>query len=104
MNQLPVHKVPRLGSDGARYRARQLLFQLPKQDFSPKYAKFLRDEALPSFHDLSKERQEDAVGIGEIICFDVKAPTYLYVETKRIFIRSNSFIHSFIHTNELTSN
>ena len=68
MEQLPVEKVPKTRKDGAKYRARQLFYQLPRQDFSTKYAKFLKEEAKQSFFDLSQERVENVVGIG-MPCF-----------------------------------
>lgn len=68
MDQLPAEKVPKTRKDGAKYRARQLFYQLPRQDFSTKYAKFLKEEAKQSFFDLSQERTENVVGIG-MPCF-----------------------------------
>ena len=44
MRQLPVEKVPRLGSVGERYRDHQLGFQLPKQDLSAKYCTHLEHQ------------------------------------------------------------
>ncbi|XP_065316901.1 four and a half LIM domains protein 2-like isoform X2 [Gordionus sp. m RMFG-2023] len=41
MSQLPNNKVPRIGSAGERYRQQQLNLQLPKQDFSQAYCKYL---------------------------------------------------------------
>ena len=67
MEQIPVERTPKKGTEGARYRARQLFFQLPRQDYSPKYAKFLKEEAKPSFFDLCKDRSETAVGIGMLL-------------------------------------
>ena len=65
MDQLPPEKVPKNRSEGGKYRARQLFYQLPRQDFSTKYAKFLQEEAKQSFLDLNQERIENSVGIGE---------------------------------------
>ncbi len=64
MEQLPLEKTPGKSGEGAKYRARQLFYQLPRQDFSPKYAKFMKDEAKPSFLALSEERSESVIGIG----------------------------------------
>lgn len=41
MEQLPNHKVPRLGSPGEKYRDIQLIYQLPKQDLSSDFCKML---------------------------------------------------------------
>lgn len=65
MDQLPIEKVPKNYSEGAKYRARQLFYQLPRQDFSTKYAKFLHQEAKQSFTDMNEERNETALGIGK---------------------------------------
>lgn len=64
MEQLPVEKVPKIRSEGGKYRARQLFYQLPRQDFSTKYAKFLHEDAKQSFLDLNEERREYVIGIG----------------------------------------
>ena len=44
MRQLPVEKVPKVGSVGERYRDRQLNLQLPKQDLSTKYCTHLEQQ------------------------------------------------------------
>eukprot|EP00794_Sanderia_malayensis_P007250 gene7250-8058_t len=66
MEQLPSEKVPSRRGDSGSYRVRQLFYQLPRQDFSPKYAKFLKEEAKPSFLSLSEERALDGVGIAAV--------------------------------------
>ena len=65
MDQLPPEKIPKKRSDGGKYRARQLFYQLPRQDFSTKYAKFLKEEAKESFFDMNEDRNGSALGIGE---------------------------------------
>lgn len=65
MDQLPPEKVPKKRSEGAKYRARQLFYQLPRQDFSTKYAKFLKEEAKESYFDLNEDRNRSILGIGE---------------------------------------
>jgi prickle len=37
MRQLPPEKIPKLNTDGEKYRDLQLVYQLPKQDLSLKY-------------------------------------------------------------------
>jgi hypothetical protein len=44
MRQLPVEKVPKVGTVGERYRDRQLNLQLPKQDLSTKYCSHLEQK------------------------------------------------------------
>ncbi|XP_065667450.1 testin isoform X2 [Hydra vulgaris] len=64
MRKIPKSKVPKTDSEGARYRARQIFYQLPKQDYNRKYANFLKEDAKPSFDELSKFRLKSALGIG----------------------------------------
>ncbi len=66
-----MEKVPGKGGEGAKYRTRQLFYQLPTQDFSPKYAKFMKEEAKPSFLALTEERSENVIGIGKVNSFVV---------------------------------
>ncbi|KAL1437613.1 hypothetical protein MTO96_048763 [Rhipicephalus appendiculatus] len=64
--QLPNHKVPRLGSPGEKYRDRQLIVQLPKQDLALAYCKFLERECHRAFEDFVNARNEIALDIGYV--------------------------------------
>ena len=63
MRKLPKPEIPKVGSVGSKYRARQILYQLPQQDFNIKYAKF--STAIPSFSELARVRVSDSLGIGK---------------------------------------
>ncbi|KAK6057633.1 PET domain protein [Cooperia oncophora] len=45
MAQLPNHIVPRVNSSGEKYREKQLLTQLPRQDLSVAYCRHLGSNA-----------------------------------------------------------
>lgn len=64
MQQLPNHKVPRLGTQGEKYRDRQLMLQLPKQDLALAYCKFLERSNYQSYEDFVNARNEIALDIG----------------------------------------
>ena len=44
MDQLPNHKVPRIGSAGERYRDLQLMRQLPRQDLSHEHCRMIHSD------------------------------------------------------------
>ncbi|XP_064489395.1 prickle planar cell polarity protein 3-A-like isoform X3 [Ornithodoros turicata] len=64
--QLPNHKVPRLGTPGEKYRDKQLIVQLPKQDLALAYCKFLEQEYHRAFEDFVNIRNEIALDIGYV--------------------------------------
>ncbi|CAN7977944.1 unnamed protein product, partial [Ixodes persulcatus] len=82
-SQLPNHKVPRLGTPGEKYRDRQLIVQLPKQDLALAYCKFLERECQRSFEDFVNARNEIALDIGYVREALEKTQTFL----------SNSFLN-----------
>lgn len=63
--QLPEEKVPRLGSEGARWREQQIAYQLPKQDLSLEHCRHLEVQHEASFEDFVTARNEIALDIGE---------------------------------------
>ncbi|XP_046578865.1 prickle planar cell polarity protein 3-A-like isoform X2 [Haliotis rubra] len=67
MDQLPNHKVPRIGTPGEKYRDMQLIRQLPKQDLSIDYNKNMFEEVekreFQIFRDL---RDQVAMDIGVV--------------------------------------
>ncbi|XP_036344220.1 prickle planar cell polarity protein 3-like, partial [Rhagoletis pomonella] len=64
--QLPVDKVPKIGTEGARYREQQIAYQLPKQDLSLQHCKHLEEQHEASFEDFVTARNEIALDIGYI--------------------------------------
>ena len=70
MRSLPLEKVPRKRSTGGDDRARQLVYQLPKQDYNIKYANFVTDEkSHKSFSDMKRRLVRDSLGVGKMIFF-----------------------------------
>jgi len=65
--QLPDEAVPRLGSEGACSRERQISYQLPKQDLSLEHCKHLEVQHEASFEDFVTARNEIALDIGELL-------------------------------------
>lgn len=63
--QLPLDKVPKIGSEGARYREQQISYQLPKQDLSLEHCKHLEDLHEASYEDFVTARNEIALDIGK---------------------------------------
>ena len=67
MDQLPNHKVPRVGTPGERYRDLQLIRQLPKQDLSDRYCKALEDPSeTKEFRIFRELRDQVAMDIGAV--------------------------------------
>ena len=67
MDQLPNHKVPRVGTPGERYRDLQLIRQLPKQDLSDRYCKALEDPSeIKEFRIFRELRDQVAMDIGAV--------------------------------------
>jgi hypothetical protein len=64
--QLPPSKVPRLGSPGEKYRDKQLMLQLPKQDLALAYCKHVETQHHPSYEDFINARNEIALDIGYV--------------------------------------
>ncbi|KAM7357479.1 prickle planar cell polarity protein 3-like isoform 1-T1 [Cochliomyia hominivorax] len=64
--QLPTEKVPKVGSEGARYREQQISYQLPKQDLSLEHCKHLEELHEASYEDFVTARNEIALDIGYV--------------------------------------
>lgn len=62
--ELSNDKVPKTGSLGEKYRDKQLILQLPKQDLALPYCKFLEKEHHKAFEDFVNTRNECALDIG----------------------------------------
>jgi hypothetical protein len=63
---LPTSKVPKLGTPGERFRDRQLVLQLPKQDLALAYCKHIDRSQHASYEDFITARNEIALDIGYI--------------------------------------
>uniref|UniRef100_A0A0N5AFN9 Protein espinas n=1 Tax=Syphacia muris TaxID=451379 RepID=A0A0N5AFN9_9BILA len=65
MAQLPNHVVPRINSTGEKYREKQLMLQLPRQDLSVAYCKHLSNNVERKFfEEFINARNEIALDIG----------------------------------------
>ncbi|KAK6028823.1 PET domain protein [Ostertagia ostertagi] len=67
MAQLPNHIVPRVNSSGEKYREKQLLTQLPRQDLSVAYCRHLGSNAERKvYEEFINARNEIALDIGYV--------------------------------------
>lgn len=90
MNSLPNNQIPRLHTPGEKYRDRQLIIQIPKQDVSEEFCHFLGDAATnESFTQFLELRDETAFGIG-------KVKDYLPQDTVRSIYMSQRIITSYL--------
>lgn len=64
--QLPNHKVPKWKTSGEKYREKQLILQLPKQDLALAYCRNLDRMYHKSFEDFVNIRNEIALDIAYI--------------------------------------
>ncbi|KAK6620564.1 hypothetical protein RUM43_010856 [Polyplax serrata] len=76
--QIPSSKVPRLGSSGEKYRDKQLILQLPKQDLALAYCKHVENSQQSCYEDFINARNEIALDIGYVkdnISISTECPT-----------------------------
>uniref|UniRef100_A0A915IK24 PET domain-containing protein n=1 Tax=Romanomermis culicivorax TaxID=13658 RepID=A0A915IK24_ROMCU len=67
MAQLPSQKVPKSKTAGEKYRNRQLMLQLPRQDLAPAYCKHLYNNIeMRAFEDFVNSRNEISLDIGHV--------------------------------------
>uniref|UniRef100_A0A0R3RKM9 LIM zinc-binding domain-containing protein n=1 Tax=Elaeophora elaphi TaxID=1147741 RepID=A0A0R3RKM9_9BILA len=65
MAQLPNHVVPRINSNGEKFREKQLMLQLPRQDLSLAYCKHLSNNVERKlYEEFINARNEIALDIG----------------------------------------
>ena len=69
MSKLPNGKVPKLDSQGSRYRVKQLVYQMPLQDFSSKHCRKLTLDQKMAMDDMCTKRIEKALGVGKNVVF-----------------------------------
>lgn len=58
--------MPRLGSSGEKYRDKQLILQLPKQDLALAYCKHVENNQQSGYEDFINARNEIALDIGYV--------------------------------------
>jgi len=63
-NSLPSNKVPKLGTAGEKYRDKQVVVQLPKQDLALTYCNHVEQRHHQSYEDFINARNEIALDIG----------------------------------------
>lgn len=68
-DKIPPNKVPKIGTDGEKYREKQIVLQLPKQDLALKFCQSITPEQSASFEDFIAARNEIALDIGELVFF-----------------------------------
>ena len=66
MASLPEHKAPKKDSDGEAYRRKQMMTQLPAHDNDDRFCDALSEEEKQKMKDFLQQRNEQAVGIGEV--------------------------------------
>ncbi|XP_044177392.1 four and a half LIM domains protein 2-like isoform X2 [Acropora millepora] len=66
MSRLPKDKIPRLDSQGAMYRLKELVYQMPLQDFSSKHCRKLPLEQKMVMDDMCITRINKALGVGAV--------------------------------------
>ncbi|XP_071818540.1 prickle planar cell polarity protein 3-B-like isoform X2 [Apostichopus japonicus] len=67
MNSLPNDQVPRLHTPGEKFRDRQLIIQIPKQDMAEEFCRHLGDAtAVENFNQFLELREEAAFGVGRV--------------------------------------
>ena len=68
MKALPAEKVPKLDTDGEKYRELQLAYQLPKQDLSLQHCHHVRTERQKSdFEEFLRARNELCLDVGRVV-------------------------------------
>lgn len=66
MELIPKERQPVTGTEGALYRRRQLLHQLPVHDLDPARCRGLVEAELPLMEDFVRRYKSEALGVGEV--------------------------------------
>ena len=70
-DKYPSDNIPKLGTNGEKWREKALMHQMPKQDISRDFCKFITsDVGVKRFEDFVEERNSNALDIG--VCFKNK--------------------------------
>ena len=66
MDALPPQMKPKVGSDGAKYRRKQMMYQLPIHDHDESYCDNLTEPERESMRQFSEHRNQNALGVGDV--------------------------------------
>lgn len=66
MELIPKEKQPVTGTEGALYRRRQLMHQLPIYDQDPSRCRGLVENELKAMEEFVKQYKSEALGVGEV--------------------------------------
>ena len=86
MEALPPSVVPKIGSEGANARRKQMMFQLPIYDHDERYCGNMTDEEREKMNDFCDMRNNDALGVGDIR--EKTSPTTKWVRLHCLFLGS----------------
>ena len=66
MESLPPGVNPKVGSDGAKYRRKQMMYQLPIHDHDENYCDSLTEAEKDSMRQFCDDRNQNALGVGDV--------------------------------------
>ena len=66
MEALPPDVKPKVGSDGAKYRRKQMMYQLPIHDHDENYCDNLSEAEKNSMRQFCDDRNRNALGVGDV--------------------------------------
>lgn len=66
MESLPPAVKPKNGSEGAKYRRKQMMYQLPIHDHDENYCDNLTEPERDSMRQFCEDRNENALGVGDV--------------------------------------
>lgn len=66
MESLPPEVKPKVGSDGAKYRRKQMMYQLPIHDHDENYCDSLSEPEKASMRQFCDDRNQNALGVGDV--------------------------------------
>ncbi|XP_068701888.1 testin-like [Montipora foliosa] len=66
MEALPPQVEPKIGSDGAKYRRKQIMYQLPIHDHDENYCDNLTEPEKASMRQFCDDRNQNALGVGYV--------------------------------------
>lgn len=93
--QLPSFKVPRLGSSGEKYRDKQLMIQLPKQDLALAYCKHVDNIHQSCYEDFINARNEIALDVGYVKDVIAIALVWFWQIGRFGVLSSSASVHTF---------
>lgn len=75
-SRIPKNKIPKLGTVGEKYRMKQLIFQLPKQDMSVFFCKFIDKRFEKHFDEFVNNRNKTCLYMGRVVTIKEKTKCY----------------------------